>query len=326
MTRQGREKCPRSECDGLIKEIITFSPYDPRNILYVCDKCNLMVRNGNKTPYCIRCQQLNFNAGKKFHWCGDATKQCELCGHDWPANRCPKCYKVFNGLSCKCSKEKVVKPEEEPVIQQITLPYDFEDEHGQTCKMMGWHAPMRLIIAMPDGNDMILSEKNSLAVLHSLSLSPENIPGWNKRNRPSLIRAARESMRERMKERNIRIEYMTPEEWEAWERFKEQYDEMLEASDEILSNWKDHIRYIEEEYSHFEEEVSGLEDPIRRMPRILRYIKTGNMPSMNEDDDNLAYYDDDVRLSERWEFYTTPTKRGKQKVKVIIEDISDGKL
>lgn len=309
--RKQDELCPNEGCSGIVKEQIMWgNPYDKRNLLYICNKCNLMVRNGSQ-GYCDRCQQLQMHRSKPIEKIDDPTKQCQLCGRDWPANRCSVCYKLTKSLGCKCKVDSV------QAIQQISLPYEFRDEQGHTCVIMGWHAPMKLHVALADGNECIYSSKNSIKMLHLCGLSPENIPGWDEKKRPSLIKAAKEMLREK------HVEYMTPQEWRMWERFKEQSEELLECADDALYDWRQHVEYLEQE--HLAHDLEDLEERVRRLPRLIRFITTGITIPMDVNDEDLSDYDDPRRneLREAWDY---APKRPRTKVKVIIEDISTGEL
>jgi hypothetical protein len=303
------------------------------------------------TLQCPRCRQMGYEIDCHFHWCGDNTKQCGVCGKDWPSNRCPKCYKIGYGpdmppgrygigVDCPtCGRpfaERIMENQRE--IQQVKLPYPFPydqytgtpldvGEVSQLAYIEAWsERPGRLLIRLPipNGTYKELLESETKKLLRTLVLQKENIPGWKKNcpNKPKPEKVEAEQ-----------VEHISMKEWEEFKRWKESKKELEELGDDNLTNLKELLRAVTISCPEFDEEMDDLIEGMRKAPRLVRYIKTGSFPSMEMDDDDLAYYDESHVLNGGWNpSYShshvthAPMKRKPRVVEVHIEDISDGKL
>jgi hypothetical protein len=129
-------------------------------------------------------------------------------------------------------------------------------------------------------------------------------------------------------ERPERVEYVSFLEWEQFQRWKERNTEIEETSDEILSEFKSLINTVTSSYSEFDGDFDDLLENIRKLPRVIRYVRSGEEPSMDMDDDNLCYFDESQLMNPSWVGVKAHDRFAKRKLKVtvVIEDISDGKL
>jgi len=270
---------------------------------------------------CPKCRQNGFVMDAHFHWCGDESKQCRLCGKDWPSNVCRKCYKVLvDGQSC--CLENAVK------IQKVKLPYPYE-YNGELRRIEGWaETPGCLIISLPteEREDVekveTLTVKDTKILLGRLALCPANIPGYKEEKRQSPSKR-----RKFNSEDEVAIEHVTALEWEEFQRWKRNRDDLSDLADDALCNWKGLLNNLTGMYPEFDEDFDDLHDNLRKLPRLIRLIITGEYPPLELNDEDICYYDESYMLGKRSDGYSDlKRKKGKMVVKVIIEDISTGQL
>lgn len=282
--------------------------------MYYCGTCSYTVdgfQPGGGDKFCHRCQQPGFKDGTTFVFCGDRTKQCGVCGKKWPANRCAWCYKIFNGMHCyACGRENVgakrsmssYPPKSDTTATgPVTLPFAYTGEDGNTYHLLGWKDATRLRIQCCEAGapEITLNSGDSMSLLRWLDLTPENIP----------------------QKKKSKVKTISKAEWEMFLRFRESLPDLRECASTNLSNWRDHVKYLEDEYADYNnEDYEDQAEEIRRMARLLKYVTDGEMPPDDVDDEDLEWEDDGF-VAPR---YQGP--RGRQVVKVQIIDISTGDL
>lgn len=386
------------------------------------------------TPNCPRCSQPNFESNCTFHYCGDDTKQCPICGKDWPSNICPKCYKkgyqkglilVPRADDCPtCGKRMIQKiklpyrcqlseggwcdiigwcdefpdrlsvrswkkgahgamlddynfadidrpqyqtlhpiatkelltalniqaedipgyrPIEErvvtmtlqanPHVQKVKLPYpySYETKNSDTgvAYIEGWSEdyPDRLLVKLPtgftgdNGQYDTLSKGDTYKLLNKLGFSHENIPGYKPTK--SEIKQKKKAKKSASSEL---VEYVSMKEWQEFQRWKDAHNELEEVADENVSNLKELLRAIMIACPDCDDDMDDIIQGIRKVPRMLQYIKTGIDVPMDVDDEDAAYYYESHNMHWSPAQRHEEQKRGKLIVEVHIEDISDGKL
>ena len=394
----------------------------------------------NSSGICPRCHQSGYKADAVFHYCGDKTKQCKLCGQDWPKNVCPQCLKPgytkelirvalvrgITGRHCTgcgrinvkiklpfrfqnktkedqyiigwcenmpgcleiqsgqwtdsltrketlellkhlklCSVDipgyRTPKPErvmDTPVpIQKIKLPYPYNwcaagipempelPENWNTlssdqkiewdyrlCHIEGWAESPGCLIVRDGSQFWTLNKRDTKILLEKINFQPENIAGYKKGptqkgfTKDTSVLAANGQDLGALSGR--RCEEVTQLEWEQFCRWRDGKQELEEAADEIMSGFKGLVDSISREHPEFDEDFDDLLDNVRRLPRLVRFLRTGEYPALELSDDDLCYYDEDHLLNPSWVGVNAHDRMAKKKmrVQVVIEDISDGKL
>ena len=249
---------------------------------------------------CPNCSRPGFQAGRKFRWCGVESIQCSICGKDRNQSE-----SIDMGFPFK------------EVPKKITLPLWYKGGDGKAYELLGWEnddpKSGHIVIRMVDdgGTKLILNAEHTKTLLVKIKVDPDSIPF-------------------KKKKKTITI---SPKDWAAFQRFKETLDDLDSVSCELLSGWRNHLEYIREECGQYDNDDSldEMDENCRKIPRIVKYIKTGHYLPMDSDDDDLTYYDESITLDE-------PSYRGvpyretqfaplkPKRVHVIIEDISTGDL
>jgi len=216
-------------------------------------------------------------------------------------------------------------------VQKVKLPFSYTSDAG-VAYIEGWSTPECLLIRVPRtpgaaAQFKTLNSEETIELLRRLGLRTEDIPGYQvtAHHGSSHAWASTAKPKKKAKAKKESVEHVSREEWEAFQRWKESVQEVESIVDDNLLNFKELLKSFTNACPEFDEDFEDLLSGIRELPRIMRYIKTGNHPPADMDDEDIAYYDESHYLSgSHW----GGRSHGRQKtiVKVVIEDISDGKL
>lgn len=230
--------------------------------------------------------------------------------------------------------------EETPlVIQKVKLPYPFPQVFPEEYDLMtaqekadlermhyieGWSEKDDGCLLIRDEDKFAtLTREESRALLERIGMHPANIPGYKeplkKKKKKPIIQ---------LEEGTERVETISLLEWEQFQRWKEREKEIEETSDETLSEFKNLIDTVTSAYPEFDGDFDDLLENVRKLPRVIRYVRCGEEPPMDLDDDSLCYFDESQLMNPSWVGVKAHDRfaRKKMKVTVVIEDISDGKL
>lgn len=262
-----------------------------------------------------------------------------------------KLLKLLNLSSLQIPGYQPPPREEKPmevVIQKVKLPYPFQppfdsvflkspeeynlmtDKEKEALEQKqfyieGWSEKENGCLLVRDGDIFTtLTKEETADVLKWTGLHPANINGYKEpKKKKKKIRQLEEN-----ESAEVRIESVSLLEWEQFLRWRERSKEVEESSDEILSGTKALIESVTSSYSEFDDDFDDLLENVRKLPRVIRYVRCGEEPSMDMDDDNLCYFDESQLLNPSWVGVKAHDRYAKKKMKVtvVIEDISDGKL
>lgn len=229
-------------------------------------------------------------------------------------------------------------PMEEVVIQKVKLPYPFQqvlpEEYdlmtGQekadlerTLYIEGWSETEGCLIIRDEDKFTTFTKEETRELLERIRMHPANIPGYKEpKKKKKKIHQLEENAGD------ARIESVSLLEWEQFQRWKERSKEVEETSDEILNEFKSLIDTVTTAYPEFDGDFDDLLENVRKLPRVIRYVRCGEEPPMDMDDDSLCYFDESQLMNPSWVGVKAHDRfaRKKMKVTVVIEDISDGKL
>jgi hypothetical protein len=190
----------------------------------------------------------------------------------------------------------------------------------------GWAETEGCLIIRDGDQFATLTKEETLDLLKWVGMHPANIPGYKEPIKKKKKRRPEEQQTNQTGE--ARIETISLLEWEQFQRWKEQNEELESTSDDVMSSFKDLIDTVTSAYPEFDGDFDDLLDNVRKMPRMLRYVRSGEFPPMELDDENLCYFDEAQLMNPSWVGVKAHDRfaRKKMRVTVVIEDISDGKL
>jgi hypothetical protein len=263
--------------------------------------CGVRVYTGDKPVFkcCPECSNPKYIAERKFHWCGDETKQCTTCGYD-------------------LTKRPKIISEDARISGKISLPFSFKGSDGKAYEFLGWEKndpeTKRLVIVAADETKTVLNQKSSSELLSRLKINPYTVP-----------------IKHKPQQRK-----MSPKEWGEYERFKDTRSRLEDMTGELLLCWRNHLEYIRDELGHYDEDetIDEMTEMCRTLPRLMMFIRTSHFPAMEMDDDEFTdrqrmYDEDDIESRTQYYHAYKPTEYIEQKPKkvhVTIQDISDGQL
>jgi hypothetical protein len=201
--------------------------------------------------------------------------------------------------------------------EKVKLPFEYEIGGKGDYAIQGWlgdGTQGELLCSQTNKNGQThyfpLNKNASAQLLIDLDLTPDQISA-------SSIQETKSDQ----------TEYVSMLEWEEFQRWKQGKKELEAQADENLDQFKELLRILTQTYPDFNEEFDELLDGLRKAPRQIRCIRSGEYPPMEMDDDELNWYEENTMRTKWGQNYTESYKRkGKLVVKVVIEDISDGKL
>jgi hypothetical protein len=307
---------------------------------------------------CPKCEQPGYEPGVPFHFSDDYRKQCLVCGHDlvdscpsclrpgwkgysnryipgvecsscgrgWISNNsfCAICKLMFAGNThCPICKSKLSEPPN--AESQKTIAFSTEEQTGtaymtqknkiysfwcNVCKADKW------------------SDSAGGGTCPDCHVHLNTATSFDNPKEALKVAKAREEAKGVKKEKKEKVEKVSAKDWARFQRFQDSFKELEELAAEVKSNWRDHLKYLQEEYSMFDREIDGLDEPIGKIPRLLKFILSGYLPPATIDDEDLDYYDEQCfnHYSAAHDRSFGPIRPMKQIVEVHIQDISTGDL
>jgi len=207
--------------------------------------------------------------------------------------------------------------EEAKVPKQITVPFCYKGLDDNEYECLGWEdgdpETGRLVIRLAgDDSDVHLGPVRTLNLLERLKIDPKSIRGKKKKETQTVNRR----------------------DWDRFLRLKDSLKDLEEMSSELITNWRNHLEYVRDNCPGFDDDdvLEEMDDLCLRIPRTIRYIRTGVWPSKHDDDDAFDHYDRDEKETYHFvqtgavSYRATEYAPKPKKVHVVIEDISTGDL